>query len=169
MGYGKSFVTGIALVVVTALIAAAAIAGTGSAATNGDKSADQLAGTWTVTVNRPAPAPPLKSLQTFSPRGSVIEMSNEPQATRTPSFGSWERIRGRLYAATAVLFRFNPQTGDFLGSIKISRTIELAPDGNTFKHIARVSVLDPNGNVVSSFVATGAGERLRVERIADLP
>ena len=45
----------------------------------------------------------------------------------------------------------------------------LADDGNTFRHVARVSALDANGNVVASFVARASGERMAVDRIADLP
>jgi len=48
---------------------------------------NQLAGTWTVTVNRSAPLPPLTSLQVFTSDGSVIEMANEWQATRTANYG----------------------------------------------------------------------------------
>ena len=39
-------------------------------------------------------------------------------------FSTWRHMGGRLYAATGVLFIFNPATGQFQGSRKINRTIE---------------------------------------------
>jgi len=157
----------VASIVVAAVIATGAIATTG-AASAGKASGNKLAGTWVVTVVRPAPLPALKSLQVFSKTGSVIEMANESPQTRTASYGSWERIDGNLYAASALFFRYDA-AGNFVGSQKIDRTIELAEDGNTFKHVARVTVLDASGNPVASFGARAAGERMAVDRIADLP
>jgi hypothetical protein len=156
-------------VAATAMVAAAMVSASAGAGSREDSSRNGLAGTWTVAVNRPAPLPPLTSLQVFTGAGSVIEMANEWPATRTASYGSWERVQGRLYAATTVFFRFNPQTGAYLGTQKISRTIRLARDGQTFTHVARVTVLDPNGNVLASFGAAASGERMQVERIPDQP
>ena len=157
----------VASIVVAAVIATGAIATTG-AASAGKASGNKLAGTWVVKVVRPAPAPALTSLQVFGPRGTIVETANESPQTRTPSFGSWERIQGNLYAASTVFFRYDA-AGNFIGSQKIDRTIELAEDGNTFKHVARVSVLDANGNVLVGFVARASGERMAVDRIAALP
>jgi hypothetical protein len=158
----------IALATMT-MVAAAIVSATAGAGSGEDSSRNRLAGTWTVTVNRPAPLPPLRSFQVFTDAGSVIEMANESPATRTASYGSWERVQGRLYAATTVFFRFNPQTGAYLGTQKINRTIRLAQDGETFTHVARVTVLDPDGNVLASFSASASGERMQVERIPDQP
>lgn len=120
-------------------------------------------------MNRPAPLPPLTSLQVYAPGGSVIEMASEWQAGRSASYGSWERFEQRLYASTMIFFRFNPQTGEYLGTQKIDRTIELAHDGQSFAHVARVTALDPNGNIQRSFIARATGTRLEIERIPDLP
>ena len=157
----------VASIVVAAVIATGAIATTG-AASAGKASGNKLAGTWVVTVVRPAPLPALKSLQVYTKTGSMTEMANESPQTRTAAYGSWERIHGDLYAVTTVFFRYDA-SGNFIGSQKIDRTLELAPDGNTFKHVARVSVLDANGNVLGSFVARATGHRLAVDRIPDLP
>ena len=164
----KKWLTGfVASMAVAAVIATGAIATTG-AASAGKASGNRLAGTWVVAVNRPAPLPALKSLQVFTKTGSVIEMANESPQTRTASYGSWKRIDGHLYAASALFFRYDAG-GSFIGSQKIDRTIEVADDGETFKHVARVTVLDANGNVLASFVARAAGERMAVDQIADLP
>ena len=155
----------IALVVLAA-VASGAIASAG--ASSGD-AGNQLAGTWVATISRPAPLPPLTSLQVFTSDGSVIENANEPPGTRTESYGSWERIEGRLYAATSVLPRFDPQTGVHVANMKINRTIRLSQDGQTFAVAARATLYDLNGNVLSSFPVVATGERLQVERIPDEP
>jgi hypothetical protein len=159
----RSLLCAIALVVATAVVGTAASAG----ASPGD-AGNQLAGAWNVTVRRPAPLPPLASLQVFTSDGSVIEMSDEPPATRSPQFGTWERVEGRLYAASAVVFRFDP-TGAHVATIKINRNIRLSEDGQTFRQTARATTYDLNGNVISSFPVVGDGERMQVERIPDQP
>lgn len=159
----------IVLVALAAVVASEAMSAAAGTSSVGKSAGNRLAGTWLATVNRPAPLPPLRSLQIFTDDGSAIETSNEPPATRSQLYGSWERIQGRLYAATGVHFLFNPQTGEFLGTRKINRTIELAPDGQSFSAIARVTTLDPNGNVLGSGIATSSGTRMQVERIADRP
>lgn len=156
-----------ALLATGAVAAGAVSAATGQAAAK--SSGNQIVGSWKVAVNRPAPAPPLTSLQIFTGAGSVIENANEWSATRTDAFGTWERVAGRTYANTTVFFRFNPQTGAYLGMQKIDRTIQLSQDSQSFTIVARVSVLDPNGNTVATFPATGSGERMQVDRIPDQP
>ena len=161
------------LLATAVLMLLAALFGAGATATSAiadtpTKSGNQLTGTWTVTVNRPAPLPPLKSVQVYTSSGSFIEMSNEPQASRTAQYGAWERTHGRTYAATGVFYRFDAQ-GSFVGTTKINRTIELAPDGKTFQHIARVGVYDAGDHLVSSVVAKASGVRMPVERISDVP
>jgi hypothetical protein len=143
---------------------------TGATTSAGEGDAgNQIAGTWRVIVNRPAPLTPLISLQVFTSDGSVIENANEPPTTRTESYGVWERIGGRLYAASAEMFRFDPQTGAQVGTHKINRTIRLSQDGQTFTHVARATLLDLSGNVVTSFLVRATGVRMRVERIPEVP
>jgi hypothetical protein len=67
-----------------------------------------------------------------------------------------------------VFYRFNA-AGAFIGSQKIDRTIELAAAGNTYKQVARVTVLDANGNVITTFTARASAARMQVERTGDLP
>ena len=121
-----------------------------------------LAGTWTVTVNRPAPLPPVTSLQVYTDEGSMIE-SGSDSVSRSPQYASYERVRGREYAMTGLMLRFDPQTGAFAGQMKINRTIDLAQDGQSFTFQGRATTYDANGNVVASFPVSGSGQRLQVE------
>ena len=152
-----------AAIAVFALIAV----GGGVIATAGAKSeregkGKQLAGTWAVTVNRPAPLPPLASLQVYTDDGSMVESGND-SASRSPQYASWERVGGREYAVTGVFFRFDPQTGAFVGKQKINRTIDLSQDRQSFTFQGRATVYDANGNVVANVPVSGSGQRLQVE------
>jgi hypothetical protein len=155
--------------IAAAAVAASAVAGTLAASSAPASKANRLTGTWTATIVRPAPLPPLRSLVVFNDDGTSIETSSEPPASRSPQFATWERLEGRRYAATGQHFIFNPQTGELAGTRKISRTIELAPDGDSFTAVARVTTLDPSGNVVGQGTATATAERMQVERPADEP
>jgi hypothetical protein len=160
---------GLSTAVAITAVAGAFAASTLSAAPAKTANNNRLAGTWAATVVRPAPLPPLRSLQVINDDGTAIEMSNEPPTTRSPLFSTWKRIEGRLYAATGLHFIFNQQTGEFLGTRKINRTIELSNDGQTFEAVARVTTFDPSGNVIGQGVATGSGQRIQLEPIADRP
>lgn len=160
----------LALVAVVIVIAAGAAIVPAGTASNQQSSGNQLAGTWIATVNRPAPLPPLTSLQVYTDDGSFVEWANDASgAARTAQFGTWERIGGRLYAGSGTFFRFNPATGAHVGSMKINRTIRLSDDGQSFTTIARVQTLDLSGNVVGGFVALSTAVRMQVERIAEVP
>jgi hypothetical protein len=142
-----------------AAIAGSTIATAGAAHTN---SGNQLAGTWTVAVNRPAPLPPITSLQVYTGAGSMVESGNDT-ASRSPQYGSWERTEGRGYAYTGVFFRFDPATGAFVGKQKINRTIDLSEDGQSFTFHGRVTIYDAHDNVLANVPVSGTGERLDVE------
>ena len=149
----------------TATVFAVIAVGSGVIATAGatsESAGNQLAGTWTVAVDRPPPLPPVSSLQAYTAQGSMIESGNDA-ASRSPQYASWKRVKGREYAATGIFFRFDPQTGAFLGRMKINRTIELAQDGQSFTFHGSSTVLDANGNVVASVPGSGSGQRLQVE------
>ena len=142
-----------------AAIAGGTIATAGAAHTN---SGNQLMGTWTVAVNRPAPLPPITSLQVYTGAGSMVESGNDT-ASRSPQYGSWERTEGREYACTGAFFRFDPATGTLVGTQKINRTIDLSEDGQSFTFHGRATIYDAQDNVVANVPVSGTGERLDVE------
>src|SRR3954454_13491392 len=156
-------------IVLVLVAAAVAVAATGSAGASAGDAGNQIAGTLNVTLHRPAPLPALVSLQVFTSDGSWIEASSEPPATRTPQFGSWERIDGRLYAASGTFLRFDPATGAHVGTMKINRTMRLSQDGQSMAVVARATLYDLNGNVVTSFPVVATGEPTRAERIPAEP
>lgn len=152
------------------ILVAAAIGVSAASGDNADavSSGNQLSGTWEVTVNR-GPLPPLTSLQVFTGDGSFIEHANDGSANRSAAYGAWVRLEGRLYSVTSVFFRFNPQTGAYLGTHKIRRTLRLSEDGQSFTAVARGFILDADGNVIAPTSATAAGTRMEVENIPEQP
>jgi hypothetical protein len=155
-----------ALATAAVIGAMSAVAGTAS---NARPQGNLLLGTWQSTVALPAPAPTVHSLQMYSPGGGWVETSDTDPRTRSPMFGSWERIHSQLYAVTGLHYIFDPQTGAYTGKRKIDRTLEVSADGQSYSNVARVTTFDTHGNVVSTFTVHGTGERVPVDRIPDQP
>jgi hypothetical protein len=137
--------------------------------------ANKLAGTWVVTVPRPAPLRPLIVLQHWNSDGTYLSYSGngtlgDSPAGRSNEFGVWERIEGRLYASSGSWLRYDTQTGAHIGSTRIDRTIRLSDDGDSFAVVAQARVLDLDGNVIATPpLVRASGERMQIERIPDEP
>jgi hypothetical protein len=159
-----------ALTAAIVVIAVAALATTGAisaTAADDDSSANELVGSWQLTVNRGPQLPPVKGLTTYTQGHSLIGTANV--VVRGPAHGTWERVSGRLYADTHIFFRFDP-TGTFLGTQKIRETVQLAQDGDSYKAVAISDQFDPNGTLIASGLrATITATRIKVERIPDVP
>jgi hypothetical protein len=98
----------------------------------------------------------------------VIESANDTGA-RSPSYGSWELVKGRTYAASSVFFRFDPQTGVQVATHKLDRTIRLSNDGQTLTAVAHAVTTDMSGNVIADLLVPSTGERMPVVRIPNQP
>ena len=69
-----------------------------------------------------------------------------------------------------LFFRFSPQTGALLGTQKVSRTMRLSQDGQTFEAVSLAAQYDPDGVLtLGGLRATETGERIDVEPIPDQP
>ncbi len=80
-------------------------------------------------------------------------------ALRSPGHGVWQREHGwRDYSFTFTFYRYDAN-GVFIGSQKVTATVELGASGDEFTTHSVVQVLDANGNVIATFCATAAGAR----------
>jgi hypothetical protein len=159
----KTSLAATVVLAVAALIASGAI----SASAGDDSAANQLVGSWELTVNRGPQLPPVKGMTTYTRGYSLIGTANV--VVRGPAHGTWEHVSGRLYADTHVFFRFDP-TGTFLGTQRIKETVRLAQNGDSYTAVAISDQFDPNGNLVASGLrATITATRIKVERIPDEP
>jgi hypothetical protein len=163
---GKSVIGVLALLALSAIVAV----GTSSASSgDGDRvqGANELVGSWELSVNRGPVLPPVKSLTTYTRDGSMFDTANV--TVRGPSHGTWEHLTGRQYANTHVFFRFDP-AGAYLGTQRINETVELAQDGESFTAVAISNLFDTNGNLVAGGLrATITATRIHVEPGPDQP
>ncbi len=153
------------------LIMVATAAVSASAAKNPPKvsAGYAIVGTWDVALFFPG-QPPGRVLATFASDGTTVESPAVPASVRGPSHGVWERIGPYLFSVTRVFFRFNPQTGAFLGTQKVNATMRVAQDGKSFTAVSISEQRDPAGAlIVGSLRSTAQGARLEVERIPDVP
>src|SRR5215207_7807936 len=164
----RSVVSAIVLIAVAAMVAAGAIY-----ASSGDdgrsQGANQIIGSWELTVDHGPQLPPVKGLTTYTRGHSVVGTARD-RLNRGPSHGTWEHLSGRLYADTHVFFRFDPATGAPLGTQRVNETARLAPDGESYTAVAISNLFDLNGNlVVGGLRATITATRIHIDRIPDQP
>jgi hypothetical protein len=157
-----------------ALIALSSV-GLGAMSASADRGAKdgpgKLAGAWLVSVDRTG-LPALKSLQTYTKGGGVVETSNGGAGARSAAHGAWERTGARTYAVTMVFFRYDPAGGAYLGTVKLRREIEIAPDGESFTGVSVGELRDPAGNLLPGSNTRRdieRGQRIHVEPIPAQP
>lgn len=170
----RSVVAAITLLALTVMVATGAMSASAAKNESLKSTAHTLVGSWNVTItllNPPPGLPPVqRSLATFTRDGGTVETANAAPVLRGASHGAWERIQPNLFAVTRVFFRFNPQTGTYLGTQKVNATARVAPDGETFTAVSVSELRDPDGNVVlAGLQATAVATRIHAERIPDQP
>ena len=169
MARKTSVVGAIAGIALTVIVAVGAMSAAAAGSDVEHSSAHALVGSWDVTLTLPG-LPPGRVLATFDGDGGTVESANAPPALRGASHGAWERIEPSLFAVTRVFFRFNPQTGAYVGTQHVNATVRVAPDGETFTAVSVSELRDPAGNLVlGGLRGTATGKRIHVERIPDQP
>jgi hypothetical protein len=161
-----------AAIVLAVVVAVGAISASAGNERAGDSAAPKLVGSWMLTVDRGPSLPPLKSLQSYSGGGTVVEIANGGATVRSPSHGAWKRIGNRRYGSTAVFFRYDPVSGAFIGTLKLRHELELAPDGQSFSGVAVGELRDANGNLLPGSNTRKdlvTAERINVEPLPDIP
>ncbi len=136
-----------------------------------EAAADPIVGSWTVTVNRTG-QPTLTSLQTYTKGRGIVESASAGTAGRSTAHGAWRRVAAHRYEATMVFFRYDPATGAYLGTVKLRRVLEFAPDDQSFTGVAVAELRDPDGNLLPGSNLrqdTETGTRINVEQIPALP
>ena len=106
--------------------------------------------------------PPFPGLFTFNKGGTMSEYGIGPgssPALRSPGHGVWQREHGwQHYSFTFTFYRYDA-SGVFIGSQKVTATLELGASGDEFTTHSVVQILDVNGNVIATFCAQAAGTR----------
>ncbi len=107
-------------------------------------------------------APPLRGLFTFNKGGTMSEYGIGPgssPALRSPGHGVWRREHGwQDYSFAFTFYRYDA-SGVFIGSQKVTATLELEASGDEFTSTSAIEVFDANGNLIGTGCATAAGTR----------
>ena len=162
----------IAVVVLAVVIAVGAISASAGNNRATHSTGPKLVGSWMASVNRGPTLPPLKSLQTYTKGGGVIEIANGGATVRSTSHGAWKHSGGRTYGSTTVFFRYDPQSGAYIGTLKLRHELELSPDGQSFTGVAVGELRDANGNLLpgsNTRKDAVTAERINVEPVPDIP
>ena len=107
-------------------------------------------------------APAFRGLFTFNEGGTMSEYgigTGQTPALRSPGHGIWEREQGwQDYSFKFTFLRYNA-SGVFIGSTKITATLELGESGDGFTTRSAIKVFDANDNLIGSGCATAVGTR----------
>jgi hypothetical protein len=162
----------IALAVITALtMTVFIVSGQNIQAKQSSASSDArertIAGVWrTVVTPRNCqtgePIFSLPGLFTFHAGGTMSEYGIGPgssPALRSPGHGVWQREQGwQDYSFAFTYYRYDA-SGVFIGSQKVTATLELGASGDEFTSSSAIEVFDANDNLIGTFCATAAGTR----------
>ena len=131
-------------------------------------SQEYVVGTWRVRVtirdcHTGAEIRTFPALVTFGNEGTLIETTaGFPPAVRTSGHGFWRNTGGHNYSAVSEAFLFSP-AGAWIGTQRITQTIEFGDDRDEFTSTATTNFFDPNGNPIPGFppssCATAVGRR----------
>jgi hypothetical protein len=127
-----------------------------------------IAGVWrTVVTPRNcqtgvAVAPSLRGMFTFNKGGTMSEWgvgAGSSPALRSPGHGVWQREQGwQNYAFTFTFYRYDA-SGVFIGSQRVTGTLQLGASGDEFTTSSAIEILDANDNLIGGACATAAGTR----------
>jgi hypothetical protein len=157
------------LVAFTILASSLATAPAVCAESGESASSHKLEGAWWVTVTlyncaTGVKRPPFSSMLLFSGGGTVTETTSNPgflAGQRSVGFGAWEKADNGTYKASDVayiLFTGGPFTA---GTQKLTHTITLDNDADTFTDDATVQFFDTTGAPLNAACATATATRLK--------
>ena len=90
----------------------------------------------------------LKSREMFMRGGTLASVDNSTQPGNGPGFGNWYYVGGYNFAAPFEFYQFNPD-GTFAAVVKVSRTITVGTDLNSYTSIVAVSLYPKDGGIVN--------------------
>ena len=132
-------------------------------------SARSLEGAWWVTVTlyncaTGAKRPPFSSMLLFSRGGTVIETTSNPAflpGQRSIGVGTWSRDDHRTYTASDVAYIEFTGGAFARGTQKLTHSITLDHDADSFTDEATVQFFDSTGAVLMSACASATAARLQ--------
>ena len=129
-----------------------------------ERQAQQLEGSWAVTISPVRPGvPSFRGYLTLA-RGGALIGSDRTRPFGSPQHGIWEHRGGNEFAATFVQDLFDVM-GNFQGNL--TGRLKLTLTGvDQFVGVANAEIRDAAGNITLSACSTVRGERIKVEPLA---
>ena len=105
-------------------------------------------------------APTFHGLFTFNQGGTLSEFGVVANpAQRSPGHGLWQHEQGwNDYSLKFTFLRYDA-SGAFIGTQKVTATLELGASGDEFTTNGAVEIFDASGNLVGTGCATAVGTR----------
>ena len=125
----------------------------------------KIEGTWRVQVTQRncqtgAELRTFPAMLTFAQGGTLTGTTTAfPVSLRSPDHGIWSHNGGSTYRAVSEAFQFNP-AGAWVATQRITQSIELAANSNTFNSNAAVEFFDALGNSTGTGCATAVATRM---------
>ena len=127
-----------------------------------------LEGTWRfqkITVYDCQTGATLRSfsaLAAFAQGGSLtVVTAGQPPSLYTTGLGIWRHTQGHSYSAVYDAFLFNP-AGVWIQTHRITWTIDIGDDGDTFTNTIGLEILDTSGNpIATGGCAAGTATRFK--------
>lgn len=162
----KGFLNTVGTMILPAALGALLVqACTSSTSAQSNDTADPIEGLWNsqVTIANCQSGAVMRQFQAmnlFMRGGTLADTDVQAPSAHGPAFGTWQTSGAAQYSSVFQLFRYNPD-GSFAGANRVTRTITLATDGNSFTSTIAVDVDDPTGATLSSACGTETGTRFR--------
>ena len=101
------------------------------------------------------------AFQLWNAGGTEVHNPNVDPRGGNVCLGVWKLV-GSKYKLAHRVWNYDT-TGDWLGTINMSETVALSPDGNSHKGSFTLDFYDPSGNFIMELDGTVTGERISVE------
>jgi hypothetical protein len=149
----------------TTLIAAGARVQASEESVNPLALARAIEGVWepTVTIRDCHTGTPIfsfLSMDSYIRGGAYVGEGMGEPANRALGLGTWHHAGGRNFTVTYQFFAYNPD-GTPLGRLRVSATIRLNVDGESFRATDTAQLTDLNGTVLQQICGTREARRLR--------
>jgi hypothetical protein len=121
---------------------------------------DPIAGAWNCFIPPAGGAPGFNDIKNIHVGGTQSEIDNAaPPSQESPTVGTWTKTGPFTYSQKAYQMSWDP-SGNFLGLWHYVGPMTLSPSLNDLSIEGTATLVDGNGNVVTSFPFTASCTRL---------
>jgi len=103
-----------------------------------------------------------EAYQIWNAGGTEVHNPNVDPRTGNVCLGVWKHAGHGTYKLAHRVWNYDA-SGNFMGTINLSETLTLGPDGNTHSGSFALDFFDPSGNFLFEVAGSVAGERIAVD------